>query len=326
MSGPEPALREPADDRAVLAARAAHPLPAAYVPAPIEPTKKPIGRLVRYASAIADHTVPSAMSTDRPIAVNGLLVNERAAAAGLIRRLKMSRAPTTGTAIVVVSATTSRKTTSMRPLPTPRASATSGITDENISGRYTSKTAAMQTTPITAIGMSSLLLTPSTSPKSSEIDLRRVFGGHRQEERSQTEHHDDHERGGDVMAGAPPEAGDGQRAEHREHREPDDRVDADEACARRSGKGAVGQRVRGERGTAQDDEEPDHAGDDGNDRRRFPGVEHEAREHQPACVAVDARATATERARNRSCEARYARKISVTTKKLTGQPPPLGNQ
>ena len=80
----------------------------------------------------------------------------------------MSRAPTTGTAIVVVSATTSRNTTSMRPRPTPRASATSGMTDENISGRYTSKTATMHTTPMAAMGTSSLLLTPSTSPKSSE--------------------------------------------------------------------------------------------------------------------------------------------------------------
>src|ERR1700688_567471 len=76
----------------------AQTLPAAYVPAPMEPTKNPIGRLDTYASAIADHTVPSAISTDRPMAVNGLLVNERAAAAGLMSRLKMSSAPTTGTA------------------------------------------------------------------------------------------------------------------------------------------------------------------------------------------------------------------------------------
>ena len=62
----------------------AHPLPTAYVPAPMEPTKKPIGRLDRYASAMADHTVPSAITTDRPIAVNGLSVNDRAAAAGLM--------------------------------------------------------------------------------------------------------------------------------------------------------------------------------------------------------------------------------------------------
>src|ERR1039458_2242303 len=84
-----------------------HPLPAAYVAAPIEPTKNPIGRLDRKDSAIADHTVPRAMSTDSPIAVSGWLVKQRAAAPGLISRLKMSSAPTTGTAIVVVSATTS---------------------------------------------------------------------------------------------------------------------------------------------------------------------------------------------------------------------------
>src|SRR5580658_3928004 len=100
----------------------------------MEPTKKPIGRLDRYESAMADQTVPSAMATDSAMAVNGLFVNERAAAAGLMRRLKMSSAPTTGTAIVVVSATMSRNTTSMSPLRTPRAAATSGMTDENTSG------------------------------------------------------------------------------------------------------------------------------------------------------------------------------------------------
>ena len=38
--------------------------------------------------------------------------------------------------------------------------------------------------------------------------------------------------------------------------------------------------VRGERRAAQHGEEPDHAGDDGDDRGDDPGVDHEAGEHQ----------------------------------------------
>ena len=107
---------------------------------------------------------------------------------------------------------------------------------------------------------------------------------------------------------------------------PDDRVDTDEACTRSSRKRAVWQRVCGERGTAQDDEESDHAGDNGNDRRRLPGVEHETREHHAGLRRAGAARALSSVLETRSCEARYARKISVTTKKLTGQPPPLGNQ
>src|ERR1700730_10775221 len=147
---------------------AVNPRPVAYVTAPNEPTKNPIGRFDRYDRAMADHTVASAMITESPMAPSGLLVNERAAAAGLISRLKMSSAPTTGTAMVVVSATTRRNATSMRRLLTPRAAATSGITDEYMSGRYMSRIAAIATRPITLMGTSSLLLTPSTSPNRSE--------------------------------------------------------------------------------------------------------------------------------------------------------------
>ena len=179
----------------------------------------------------------------------------------------------------------------------------------------------MQTTPMIAMGMSSLLLTPSTSPKSSEkiSGAYSVVIDRKSDPRPSITH--DHERGGDVVAGAPAEPRDGQRAEDREDREPDDRVDTDEARARSPGECAVGQRMRGERGSAQDDEEPDHACDDGDDRRRFPGVEHESREHQAACVAAAERYCRWAPPEPQLRERGTVRKISVTTKKLTGQPP-----
>jgi len=64
-----------------------------------------------------------------------LLVNDRAVAGGPIIRLKISRAPTTGSAMLVASATTTRKHVSTRPLRMPRASPSSGITDDSSSGR-----------------------------------------------------------------------------------------------------------------------------------------------------------------------------------------------
>src|SRR5579863_2799721 len=127
------------------------------------------------------------------------------------------------------------------------------------------------------------------------------------------------------MPRATSEPGDGQRTEHREDRESDDRIDADEACGRRTGKRTVRQRMRGERRPAQHDEEPDDAGDGGHDRRGLPGVEHETGKHQRACMATPTRGTVARRMR-RTCESRYARKISVTTKKLTGHPLCDGNQ
>ena len=69
--------------------------------------------------------------------------------------------------MVVTSATTTRKHISIRWVRTPRASATSGITDAKRSGRYKITTAAMHTTPSTAVASTWLVLTPSTSPKRS---------------------------------------------------------------------------------------------------------------------------------------------------------------
>ena len=63
------------------------------------------------------------------------LVSVSAAAAGLISRLKMSSDPTTGTAMLVAKATTIRNATSVLPALTPLPAATSGTTDEYMSGR-----------------------------------------------------------------------------------------------------------------------------------------------------------------------------------------------
>src|SRR5579871_3713777 len=98
------------------------------------PTKNPIGRFVWYEAAMATHTVKRANATDSPIANEGRSVNERAAAGGPIKRLKIRRVPTTGTAIVVTSATTTRKARSIRRGLTPRAAAMSGETEDNSSG------------------------------------------------------------------------------------------------------------------------------------------------------------------------------------------------
>ena len=72
---------------------------------------------------MAAHTVTSAIATDRTMATGGRIVNERAAAGGPIIRLKMSRAPTTGTVMAVARATTTRNAISIRWLLTPLASA-----------------------------------------------------------------------------------------------------------------------------------------------------------------------------------------------------------
>src|SRR5258708_13507235 len=108
------------------------------------------------------------MTTDSSMATGGRLVMDRAAAGGPIIRLKISKAPTTGTVIAVASATTTRKHISMRWLRMPLASPISGTTEESISGRYSTVIATMQTTPRAATGTTSVVLTPSTSPNTLE--------------------------------------------------------------------------------------------------------------------------------------------------------------
>src|SRR4029077_10147875 len=136
--------------------------------APMTPTKKPSGQSDWYEIAIPAHTVTSAMTTDRAMARTGLAVSDLAAAAGPIIRLNISRAPTTGTVMLVASAMTSRNASSIRRADTPRASATSGSAEENISGRNMATIAATETAPSTRMGSTWSALTPNTSPNSSE--------------------------------------------------------------------------------------------------------------------------------------------------------------
>ena len=77
------------------------------------------------------------MSTDSPMASNGRSVSDRAAAGGPIIRLKISSAPTTGSVMLVASGDDHQEQhISIRPARNPRASASSGITEESSSGRY----------------------------------------------------------------------------------------------------------------------------------------------------------------------------------------------
>ncbi len=65
-------------------------------------------------------------------------------------------------------ATTSKKQVCTLALRRPLASATSGTTEDSMSGRKSTAMAAMQPMPSSATGSSSLVLTPRTSPKRSE--------------------------------------------------------------------------------------------------------------------------------------------------------------
>jgi SulP family sulfate permease len=76
-----------------------HALPIPYATALNVPTKNPTGQFVRYELAMASQTVASANTTDKATAIDGRFVKDRAAAGGPIMRLKIRRAPTTGTVI-----------------------------------------------------------------------------------------------------------------------------------------------------------------------------------------------------------------------------------
>ena len=116
------------------------------------------------------------------------------------------------------------------------------------------------------------------------VDLRLVLGGAGQERGAEGEHHDQGEGGHDVLTAAPAQRADPEGAQEREDGQADEGVDAEQAGAGRAGEGALGDGVGGERRAAQHDEEADHAGDDGDDRRRGPGVHHEAGEHRPSVL------------------------------------------
>ena len=95
-------------------------------------------------------------------------MNERAAAGAPIISAKINSVPTTGTVVVVTSATTTRNARSTRKVAMPRASATSGSSDESISGRYRIVIAPTEAIASTTVGVSWALLTPRISPKSRE--------------------------------------------------------------------------------------------------------------------------------------------------------------
>src|SRR5579875_542998 len=111
------------------------------------PTKNPSGQFVRYDSAIDSQVTARAIATDSASATPGRAVTDRAAAAGPIIRLNISRAPTTGTVIDVARAITTRKYISTARGDTPRAAATSGIADVSMSGRNPAPMATAATTP-----------------------------------------------------------------------------------------------------------------------------------------------------------------------------------
>src|SRR5579863_9318364 len=132
------------------------------------PTRKPSGQLDSYETTIPAQTVTSAITTARVMASTGRAVTDLAAADGPIIRLNISSAPTTGTVMLVARAMTSRNPSSIRRAGTPRASATSGSTEDSRSGRNMTMIAAMLTAPRTTMGSTSSVLTPNTSPNSSE--------------------------------------------------------------------------------------------------------------------------------------------------------------
>ena len=208
-------------------------------------------------------------------------MNARAAAGGPIIRLKISAVPTTGTVIVVASATSTRK----------QSSITNGVDPPCLGGlgRSTEPAAAAATAIASASRHAavrrdrrpdSLWLIPSTSPNSSESTLGAVLDAEAEEQRAEPEHEDERQRGRDVVPPAAAEQPDPERAAEREHPEAEQRVDADQAGAGGAGERAVRDRVGDERRASHDDEEADGAADDRDERRDDPGVCHEAAEHR----------------------------------------------
>ena len=70
--------------------------------------------------------------------------------------------------MLVARAITSRNQRFILRAGTPRASATSGSAEDSMSGRNMTTIAAMDTMPSTMMGSTSSVLTPNTSPNSSE--------------------------------------------------------------------------------------------------------------------------------------------------------------
>ena len=195
----------------------------------------------------------SAIATDSAIAGRGLSVNERAAAGGPIIRLKISSVPTTGTVIVVASASTARKESSIaegarpraprRPPPAPRRASAAGRGARRRARRRSAERGRRHE----LVGAD-----PEHLAEEQRVDLGRVLGAQAEEERTEPEHHDERQRRHHVVAAAPAEQPIPSAPEQREDAEPEERADADQARPGGAGEGAVGDRVRDERRAAQD--------------------------------------------------------------------------
>lgn len=107
------------------------------------------------------------MTIESAIASSGRAVSDRAAAGGPIIRLKISNAPTTGRAMLVARATTTRNAVSVRFPRIPRASPRSELIELSSSGRYSSTTAARLAAASAATGATDPAAIPRIWPKSS---------------------------------------------------------------------------------------------------------------------------------------------------------------
>ncbi len=168
------------------------------------------------------------------------------------------------------------------------------------------------------------------------VDLWGVLDAEAEKQGAEREHQHERQRSHRVAAPASAERADSERPEQREDAEADDRVDADQAGAGSAREGTVGNRVSNERRAAQHDEESDHAGDNRDDARHLPGIDHESGEHRSvlsaSAIADRARCFAMSAAAGHPRGRRSVRtpgmwtKTIATTKKLTGQPLPFGGQ
>ena len=212
----------------------------------------------------------------------------------------------------------------------PRASATSGATEESISGRYRTTTATMHTTAIKAgggesrwwrhraprrragsktSGAYSLVRDRNRSPSASIRTMVRAVATSLRARRPSPA----------IMPGP----GEG------EHAESDDGVGTDQDWPRRLRRRPRWAASERRRRTPADSEEPDDTGHDGHDGGRLPGIDHEVGEHQPSDGIGDAVGWSADGRSSRGSvetgddrQAKYRTKITATMQKLTGHPCP----
>ena len=136
-------------------------------------------------------------------------MRDRAAAGGPIIRLKISRAPVTGTVMVVARATHDQEGDL-----DPVAADALGFGDlgddrgEHQRPVQERLSAAMQTAPRAAMGSDLGGADAEDLAEQQRVDLRFVLGGAGQERGAEGEHHDQREGGHDVVAAAAAEGAD----------------------------------------------------------------------------------------------------------------------